>query len=211
MSLGIAAVCANAGCADHADRYGDGLGRAGATRFAREVTRVSTDGMIPLGWLGSGKTDREDLRDARETEAAGEQARAYLAAQPWCERALDGYFDRGFSKFAVFYFRLRPRAGAGADTEVWIIGGDCPPAFIDVESCPNGAEAAAAYVSLMREWGRAAVAGKSVKGLFPVGYGGNGQPMEPTPEAGKMLLSRMDFLEKNLLHEWRDEIRKRPE
>jgi hypothetical protein len=161
--------------------------------------------MTPLGFIGVDKNHPEDLLDARETEQAGREARAYLAAQPWCEQVLDGYFDRGFSKFAVFYFRLRPRPGSGADPEVWVIGGDCPPAFLDVETSRNGTEAANAYVSRMREWAEAAIAGRSVKDLYPVGYRVNGRPMEPTPESGRLLLSRMNFIERNLLDDWKKE------
>lgn len=151
--------------------------------------------------------DPEELRDLHE---AARGAQDYLESHWWCKEVQEGYFDRGFSKFAVFYFRYAVSEGSRADPECWIIAGDIPPAFLDTYYCRNGAEAVNAYVYLMREWGEATVAGTSVEKFYPVAANGSFRLLQPTPELGQMLIGRMDFIEKNLLAEWQDEIGPEP-
>lgn len=168
---------------------------------------ISTDGMTPLSCID--EVD-DDPIECRELAELGQEAQAYLDVHWWCEEVLEGYFDRGFSKFGVFYFRFRVREGSSVDSEMWIVAGDCPPAYLDTYYCRNGAEAVDAYVYLMREWGEAAIVGKPVGEFFPVMARGSFRLLEPTPEFGTMLLSRMNYVEEHLLSEWRDEIGEPP-
>jgi hypothetical protein len=159
---------------------------------------VDTAHMLAIECLpGSDLTDKDQLL------AMSEQARRYLLSHDWCRSVRRGFLDRGISGvLAVFYFEIEPD---GADEEVWVIVGDIPPAYMDVESCPTGADALEAYLECMEEWVEAVRNGKSVDELIPVGYADTGRPIEPTPDAAEELAGRLAFIRNELVPWFRED------
>ncbi len=145
------------------------------------------------------------IEEAQELYELGVEAGEFLAAYKWCVRVKRGFYDRGFSKVAVFYFEIE--ATPPADSTVWVIVGDLPPAYIDTQSCPNGAAALDGYVGAVREWIDAVKDGRDTSGLIPVVRRGSLKRVEPTKEMAEMLASRMDFIDREILSQWPDEVR----
>lgn len=67
----------------------------------------------------------------------------------WCNRIVDVKFDRGWGYImAVFYVTIE-RTSKNIPSQLWVVVGDLPPAYIDVDDNPNGACAIDSYVMEM--------------------------------------------------------------
>lgn len=156
--------------------------------------------MIPITDLISSEVD-----DAEAIADLGKQATAFLSAHHWCRAIRRGFFDRGWAGIlAVFYFEIEP--DAKADRTVWIIVGNLPPAYIDTESCPNGAAALDGYAGAMQEWVERVRAGKSVDGVIPVYHQNSMEPLPATAENAELLDRRVRFIRECILPEFPDEL-----
>ena len=146
-----------------------------------------------------------DLEEKDDLLELAEEARQFLLAhRKWCKGIKAGFFDRGFSKAAVFYFEIEP--AAGGDPRVWMVVGDIPPAYIDYKTCPNGAAALDGYVAEMLAWADAVKNGRPTERLIPVLRRGSLTPVEKTPSFAEMLESRMNFIKRELLSQWPEEV-----
>jgi hypothetical protein len=127
------------------------------------------------------------------------EAERYLNKLKWCARINESYFGIGIGGIvAVFLFRITP-CHNGVDDFVWVIVGDIPPLYITVDNAPNPACALDAYLGAMSEWAEAAISGKSISALPPV-YA------DPTPENGRKLKGRLEFIDKELLSPYRSDL-----
>lgn len=138
------------------------------------------------------KEIRESGRnDDRSVGAFARSAERFLEAQRWCQAIVRGYVDRAWEGIlGVFFFEIIPRT-PDADSTVWVITGDLPPAYVCNDS-RTGAEALEAYVYEMQRWVDAARAGRSVEDLIPVN-------VPPKLEFADMLASRLDFIRTKIL------------
>jgi hypothetical protein len=149
----------------------------------------------------------EKLRPPRKRDDLGKYAlarRAYsfLLSQKWCERIKEGFVGMVHEGIlGVFYFRLDPAPGSGADEEVWVIVGDLPPAYIACELCPNPAAALDGYYGEMQTWVKAVCDGSSTDKLIPVNA-------PATKEYADMLNGRLDFIDKEILSLYEDDLAK---
>lgn len=159
--------------------------------------------MIPISDIPN-----SDLEEREDIAELANEARAFLAHENWCKGIKAGYFDRGFSKVAVFLFEVE--LNSTADSKVWVVVGDVPPAYIDYELCPNGAAALDGYVAEMLAWEQAARSGSSTEELIPVVRRGSFVPLEPTIQVADMVRGRMNFIKRELLSLWPDELASGP-
>lgn len=155
--------------------------------------------MIEVSKLAS-----SNIEESAELLELASEARAFLLAHKWCKEVREGFFDRGFSKVAVFLFQIDP--APPADPEVWVIVGDLPPAYIDTQTCPNGAAALDGYVGAVREWAEAVLSRQGTHGLIPIVKRGSLEPLQPSADLAQLLLARMDFIDRELLAGWADEL-----
>ena len=133
------------------------------------------------------------------------EATAFLNSFEWCRSIKECYLCNGVGPvFGVFYFEIDP-SGPDVDDAVWVIVGDIPPAYMDVENCKTGADAVEAYIYCMREWTAAVLAGEPTDDLIPVLKRSSQAPIEPTAEHAEMLSSRLDFIEKEILPYFKEE------
>lgn len=155
---------------------------------------TDTASMIPLDEIGtSGVSDPSTVKSMADT------ARTFLELHQWCRSIVKGYFDRGIpGVVAIFFFEIVP---AEADSEVWVIVGDVPPAYIDVDpdASSEGCGALEVYIACMRDWCEAVLDNRSVEDLMPVGYQDTGRPLRPTHKLAVSLNERLDFLEQKVL------------
>ena len=134
----------------------------------------------------------EDDDETQERRALYAKARSFIGSFKWCAGIKKAYFGLGAANIvAIFLFELIP-VRESVDSLLWIVVGDIPPAYIVTDDAPNPERALAAYISLMREWIRAAKLGKSVKNLIPV-------DAPPTAENANDLERRLEFLEEEIL------------
>lgn len=128
-----------------------------------------------------------------------EDARGYLLFFNWCKGINEEYvglFVEGI--LGVFLFRIFPNR-PDVDEWVWVVVGDIPPAYLTCEACPNPATALDGYIGAMSEWVDAASKGGSVADLIPVN-------VPATPENAESLRKRLDFLDRMILSEYRDDL-----
>jgi hypothetical protein len=127
------------------------------------------------------------------------EAMRYLNKQKWCAKIDESYFGIGIGGVvAVFLFRITPSRN-GIDDFIWVVVGDLPPLYITVDNAPNPACALDGYLGAMGEWAEAAISGKSISALPPV-YA------EPTPENGRKLKKRLEFVDKEVLSRFRSDL-----
>lgn len=97
------------------------------------------------------------------------EAEGYLLRHEWCKSILSGWLSIGWEELvAIFLFEIEPSSSSMADTYVWVVVGDIPPAYIDVESAHNPKDALESYVLIMQDWVDTVLQGKSVEDCYPV-------------------------------------------
>lgn len=142
----------------------------------------------------------DDDNDTNLLKLMATEAEQFLESFKWHRGILDGYFGLGVGGVAaVFLFHIKP-ADTVVDDYVWIVVGDIPPLYVTIEDAPNPACALDAYIGAMEEWADAALAGRSVLNLVPV-------DAEPSQENGAALKKRLDFLDKEILSAYRDDLK----
>lgn len=142
----------------------------------------------------------DDEEDSKLLGELAENAINYIQSHKWCQRLVKSYFGLGIGGIvAVFLFEIIP-SDDKVDNYIWIIVGDIPPLYIAGTDAPNPACALDGYIGAMEEWAKAAIAGKTISGLPPVAA-------EATPENGKRLLKRLDWLDKNILRYHEDDLK----
>jgi hypothetical protein len=144
---------------------------------------LDTKSMIPIKNIAKAR-----IEYANEVAALSEKARAYLDSMPWCKNILHGWLDHASGYIiGVFYFHLAP-SRAGAPSFVWVIVGDLPPAYLDVELCPSGQEAVQGYICEMQEWVDRVLAGRPIDDtVIPVN-------VPPEKEWAESLQGRLNLL-----------------
>lgn len=116
------------------------------------------------------------------------EAKNYLLRHKWCKSILSGWLAVYWEGvLGVFLFEIEP-SGSGVDEYVWIVVGDIPPAYVDVESGENSREVLESYVAIMRDWADTVLKGESVEDCYPV-------EVPPTKEYADMLQNRLDLLD----------------
>ena len=123
-----------------------------------------------------------------EQMALARKATDFLTSFRWCAGVKESFlaFDIGYP-LGVFLFRIEPKL-VGVDETLWVVVGDCPPAFLVCDIAPDWVGALRCYVSEMQRWVDAVRSGKSVDGIIPVN-------VAPTLDHADMLSSRLGFIQ----------------
>jgi len=77
---------------------------------------------------------------------------------------------------------------------VWVVVGNIPSAYIDIQSAPNAYKAVESYIFIMEDWIEHVKNKKSIAECYPVN-------VEPTPEYAEMLSTRIQIIKDDLLPE----------
>ena len=116
----------------------------------------------------------------------------YLSGHSWCLGIKAGFLSIGYEGIlAVFYYMIEP-ISAKVDSNLWVIVGDIPPAYLVVDISPNGACALKNYVIEMRKWVHAAKNKLPLDNIISVN-------VEPSLEYAEMLENRLEFIEERIL------------
>jgi hypothetical protein len=124
--------------------------------------------------------------------ALARKATDFLTAFRWCAGVRESFlaFDIGYP-LGVFLFRIEPRL-IGVDDTLWVVVGDCPPAFLVCDVAPDGVGALRRYVYEMQRWVDAVRSGNSVDGIIPVN-------VAPMIQHADMLSNRLGFIQDHFL------------
>jgi hypothetical protein len=135
-----------------------------------------------------------DISQVEEPELhqLGLEAEQYLSRHNWCKDVVDGWLAVYWEEIlAVFLFQIDP-LNEEVDHYVWIVVGDIPSAYIDVESGKDPKEVLEGYVDIMTDWIDNVMAGRSVVESYPL-------EVPATPEYATMLKNKLiilkDFIE----------------
>ncbi len=135
------------------------------------------------------------------------EATQFLQWHRWCKKVLCGYFDRGWpGVLAIFYFEIETSTRM-ADSDLWVIVGDLPPAYLDVASCPNGAIALESYVDAMQDWVDHVNAKQPLEDVIPVYRRHSFVRVKPASEYAKDLEGRLNFIRIRILPDYEEELK----
>ena len=163
-------------------------------RGGGSVTRINVSGLSPIASMRG-----EDDSETSEFHRLHRKAEDFLGSFEWCGGIKMARFGFGVSNIvAVFLFEIRPRR-PGVDDLLWVVMGDIPPAYLVTDDAPDPAAALKAYIQEMRRWIDAVRSGSAVTGLIPV----DAPPISANAED---LAVRLDFMERNVLERYRDEL-----
>ena len=128
-----------------------------------------------------------------EVKQLAKEARNYLQSFSWCLTIKTGWlaYSCGYI-VGLFYFEIVPDISKGADSHVWVIVGDLPPAYIDILNAPSAHRALELYIHLMEEWASKVNNGDDISDCYPVNA-------PATQEYANMLTSRMNLLKEDHL------------
>lgn len=123
-----------------------------------------------------------------------ESAKAYLLSHPWCTEIENAWIGAQWDDIlAVFLLKIKSDQ-AEVDEYIWMIEGDIPPAYIDIESAPNIKEAIECYIFIMNDWVEAVQNNDPLDDCYPI-------EVFPTQENAEMLEKRLRFIEERILPE----------
>lgn len=92
---------------------------------------------------------------------------------------------------ALFLVRFeRPRKPE--DTERWAVVGDLPPMHFETDDTPTPALALRLYCAIAQDWADSVLEGRDLSECYPI-------EVAPTREHAEMLLSRIDFIRRELI------------
>jgi hypothetical protein len=147
-------------------------------------------------YIGEDETDHALIQEMLET------ARRFLEDFRWCRRVRETFVGQAIGGVVgVFLFRIEP-AGQGIDEWLWVIVGDLPPAYLVTDDSRTPAEALKTYIELVEEWVEAVQHGRPVDKLIPVATADGRDLVEETPENARMLKSRLESLEEDIVPEF---------
>ena len=136
---------------------------------------------------------KSNIEFKNEVFEQSEKARKYLLSFNWCKKILNGWLVDEFAyMLCIFCFKIEPTELSNADDKLWIIDGDLPSAYLDMESYTNAYDALRFYCLLMEEWIDHVNKGESVDECYPI-Y------VPPTKEYANMLQTRINIVKEDFL------------
>ena len=122
------------------------------------------------------------------------QGKNYIERYTWCEgvnNAWLAYYLEGI--FAINIFEVSS-SNPNVDKYIWILTGDLPPAYIDIESASFPLEVLSAYIEIMQDWVDTVKADGNVEECYPV-------EVEANLDHAEMLDYRLKLLREYLENE----------
>ncbi|MBL7797291.1 MAG: hypothetical protein JNJ90_12410 [Saprospiraceae bacterium] len=120
------------------------------------------------------------------------EARLFLQGHNWCKAIEKQWLAANWDNILiVFYFDFIPDS-SDTDDHVWVIVGDLPPAYIDVESANTETEAVQVYIEIMDDWVQCVKGGRPVEDCYPIS-------IPPEIRYADMLDLRLQLIRKYIL------------
>ncbi len=121
------------------------------------------------------------------------EAESFLKGHKWCKEVEKQWLAASWENLlAVFFFKIVPNS-VDADEHVWVVVGDLPPAYIDIESAGNLTEAIQVYTEIMDDWVQHVKKGESIADCYPIN-------VPPEKEYAEMLATRLNLIREHILN-----------
>lgn len=134
------------------------------------------------------KSKEEDV----EFIALAEEANSFLKSHKWCESIKKQWLVAEWENLLiVFFFEIIPDS-TDTDDRVWVIVGDLPPAYIDIQSATNETEAIQVYTEIMDDWVQCVKNRQSTEDCYPIN-------VPPENKYAEMLDTRLQLIRKYIL------------
>lgn len=126
----------------------------------------------------------EDIKNVQSSDLEfielSNEATSYLLSHKWCKNIEKQWLAANWENLLViFFFKIIPNSNT-ADDYVWIVVGDLPPAYIDIESAKNVKEVVHTYIEIMNDWVQCVFKGGKIEDFYPIN-------VPPTREFAEML------------------------
>lgn len=126
-----------------------------------------------------------------ETKKLYKEAYDYLLSHTWCNSIDSSWIAVSWGYIlGVFLFEITSDI-AEVDKYVWVVVGDIPPAYIDVQSVQDPIDVISSYIDIMSDWVKCVENDESTEDCYPV-------EVPATVEYAKMLKSRLEVLSKEV-------------
>jgi len=154
---------------------------------------IDSDGLQEESKIkGDGAEDTALLREMAV------EAREYVKDFDWCPAVAKVHLAFGVGGVVAVFLVQFEEAIEGGEDALWVIVGDLPSAYVDVESGDDGMAALARYCSMMEDWSFNVLKDLSLEECFPVAA-------EATHEHAEMLRERIAFIHTEILQTPDDE------
>lgn len=115
------------------------------------------------------------------------QGRNYIKRHIWCERVNNAWLAYHLEGiFAINIFEVSS-SNPNVDKYIWVLTGDLPPAYIDIESASYPLEVLSAYTEIMQDWVDTVRNNGNVEECYPI-------EVEANLKHADMLEYRLNFL-----------------
>ncbi len=123
------------------------------------------------------------------------EARWFLLSHSWCQSVCSLTVRRYVEGiFGLFWAEIEPAPQSDADSFLWVVVGDLPPAYLDTSSLATPEEALEAYIALMGDWVSAVGKGGDIDEHIPVYYRCSFVPTPPVQSYAQSLEKRLRIL-----------------
>ncbi len=133
---------------------------------------------------------KEDEKDTEICQLLVESEN-YLLSHPWCERIEGGWLAISWGNILCVFLHKIISKNQEVDDYVWMVVGDIPPAYIDIESAKDPLEVLECYVGIMSDWVECVELGNSIEDCYPI-------EVPETKEYASMLKARLKFISEEL-------------
>lgn len=121
-----------------------------------------------------------------------EEARFYLSSYKWCREIKRQWLALNCENLlTVFLFEIIPNS-QNADDYVWVVVGDLPSAYIDIESARDKKQVVKTYTEIMGDWVHVVKKSGNIEDCYPLN-------VPPTKEYAEMLSIRIKLIRENIL------------
>jgi hypothetical protein len=106
--------------------------------------------------------------DALLLDEMAVNARAYITPFSWCPPIAEEYLGDGVGGIVAIFLFVFSRKIKSSDTQLWVVVGDVPSAYLVVESGDSPIDALNTYCGLMDDWIANVRANGDGSEVFPV-------------------------------------------
>ena len=141
--------------------------------------------------VGSG-IDYESAEEVEGLKALAAEARHVVERVDWTRPIIDLVFAFGVAPILGLYLMRFQPGGPPEDAERWLVVGDLPPMNFETDDTPTPDLALRLYCAIAQDLADNVLAGRDLSDSYPI-------EVEPTREYAEMLLSRVDFIRRELV------------
>ena len=136
--------------------------------------------------------DYESPEEVEAIEAITAAAYAFVNSYRWTPPIESLTLAFGIGPLIGLFLMRFESGGKPEDRERWVVVGDLPSMHFETDDAPTPAVALRLYCAIAQDWADAVLTGRDRSDSYPI-------PVAPTQEHAEMLLSRVDFIRRELI------------